>query len=189
MTETGELRPIANKWDLHLLRVVIDDGEPERHVGDAFRWLASFWSHAGLIQSTERTRSALRIGGHAYRVNAEIVWISDDPVYLSYILDFGIRSISESALVLHSLLPPGCREGDYVTGELRLESPLCVDVHPYDLNYTWRVNRVTADLANFTQHPGDRGEVQYRNVSGTDEVKAPSYVLDCSIEENGALQI
>lgn len=170
------------EWNLHLLRVVIDDGNPELHVGDIFDWTITFWSEAVLARSAERNKTAVPIANnyYYYRVNAEIIYISRDSKYEFCILDFGIRAISESATLLGIPLPPGCQEGDYVAGEIRLELPLCTEIQSYNIRSRWRVNRITADLADFSWYPGDRGKVDYHDVPGTDSVKSGSYVLHCS---------
>jgi hypothetical protein len=68
------------EWNLHYLRVVIGDGEPELHVDDVFDWFAiTFWSDAELIQAVEKTKSAVPIADNYYRVNAEVIYISHDP--------------------------------------------------------------------------------------------------------------
>ena len=169
------------EWNLHLLRVVIDDGQPELHVEDVFEWFAiTFWSDAALIRSMERTKAALPIANNYYSVNAGVIYVSQDPKQAACILDFGINVISEPGGLLGIPLPPGCQEGDYVTGEVRLALPLCTTVHPHDLGYRWRVNRVSADLTDFRSLPGDVFGVRYRDVPGTDSVRAGSYVLHCS---------
>ncbi len=168
------------EWNLHMLRVVIDDGNPELHVGDVFDWTVTFWSEAILARSAERNKTAVPIANNYYRVNAEIIYISRDSTYEFCILDFGIMAISESATLLGIPLPPGCKEGDYVAGEIRLELPLWTEVQPYDIRRRWRVNQITADLADFSLYPGDLGKVDYQDVPGTDSVKSGSYVLFCS---------
>ena len=167
------------EWSLYYLRVVIGDGEPERRVGDVFDWFAvSFWpeADAAFVRSQISTKTAVPIGSGIYRVNAEVAYISTDPTQAACILDFGIKAISDAA----PLLPEGCQEGDYVTGEVRLELPLCTAVHPHDLRSRWRVNRVSADLTNFSYYPGDIAQSFYQDVLGTDSVQAGSYVLYCS---------
>jgi hypothetical protein len=168
------------EWNLHMLRGVIDDGNPEFHVRDVFDWTITFWSKAVLSLSTERNKTAVPIADNYYRVNAEIIYISRDSRCEFCILDFGIMAISESATLLGIPLPPGCEEGDYVAGEIRLELPLWTEVQPYNIRRRWRVNRITADLANFSLYPGDLGKVDYQDVLGTDSVKSGSYVLHCS---------
>jgi hypothetical protein len=169
------------EWNLHYFRYVIDDGEPELHVGDEFDWFATnFWSDAALILARERTKSALPIANNYYRVNAEVIYVSQDPEQAACILDCGIKAISELGGILGIPLPPGCQKGDYVTGEIRLELPLCTAIHPHDLGHRWRVNRVFADLTDFRSSPGDVSEPLYQDVPGTDSVKSGSYVLHCS---------
>jgi hypothetical protein len=170
------------EWNLHFNRVLIEDGElRELHVDDVVDWFAiSFWSDVVLTRAAERTKSAVPIGDNYYRVNAEVIYISHDPKQAACILDFGIKAISESGGLLGVPLPPGCQEGDYVTGEIRLELPLCTDVHPHDLAHRWRVNRISADLTPFVNYPGDTSEVRYQDVAGTDSGEAASYVLHCS---------
>jgi len=167
-------------WSLHLLRGVIDDGNPEIHVGDVFDWTITFWSKAVLTRSAERNKTAVPIANNYYHVNAEVIYISRDSKYEFCILDFGIMAVSESGTLLGIPLPPGCQQGEYVAGEIRLELPLWTEVQPYNIRRQWRVNRITADLADFSLYPGDLGEMDYQDVSGTDSMKAGSYVLHCS---------
>jgi len=176
----GSSGPMQIEWNLHMLRVVIDDGNPEFHVGDVFDWTITFWSETVLARSVERNKTVVPIANNYYRVNAEIIYISRDSKYEFCILDFGITAISESATLLGIPLPPGCKEGDYVTGEIRLELPLWTEVQPHNIRRRWRVNRITADLADFSFYPGDCGKVDYQDVPGTDTVKSGSYVLHCS---------
>jgi hypothetical protein len=173
--------PMNLEWNLHCFRVVIGDGEsPEIHVGDVFNWGISFWSDAALTRAVERTKAAVPLADSYYRVNAEVIYISHDPKQAACILDFGIKAISESDGILGVPLPPGCQEGDYVTGEVRLDLPLCTAIHPHNLAHRWRVNRISADLTPFVDYPGDASEVRYQEVVGTDTVLAAYYVLHCS---------
>jgi hypothetical protein len=169
--------PMNLEWNLHYLRVVIDDGEPERRAGDVFDWFAiSLWPDAALIRAAEKTKAAVPVADNYYRVNAEVIYVSHDPKQAACILDFGIKAIADTV----DILPPECQEGDYVTGEVRLELPLCTNLHPHNLAHRWRVNRISADLTPYVQHPGDASEVRYQDVVGTDSVHAGSYVLHCS---------
>lgn len=168
------------EWNLHMLRMVIEDGNPEFHVGDVFDWTITFWSEAVLARSVERNKTAVPIANNYYRVNAEVIYISRGSRYEFCILDFGIMAISESATLLGVPLPPGCQAGDYVAGQIRLELPLCTEVQPYNIRRRWRANRITADLADFSLYPGDLGKVDYKDVVGTDSLRSGSYVLHCS---------
>ena len=175
------------EWNLHYFRWVIDDGESEVHIGDVFDWFAvSFWSDVPLIRTTENTRTAVPLADGHYRVNAEVTYISKDPKQAACIIDFAIRAISEAGGILGVPLPPGCQEGGYVTGEVQLELPLCTTVHPHNLNHQWRVNKISADLTPYAQDLADRvfirdtSQVLYKDVAGTDSVRARSYLLHCS---------
>lgn len=169
------------EWNLYYFRWVIDDGEPERRVGDVFEWFAlSFWPNGVLSQSSENSKAAIAIADNAYRVNAEVIYISQDPSQAACIVDFGLKAISDT-----DVLPPGSRVGDFVAGEVRLELPLCTKLSPHNLTHRWRVNRISADLTPYVAHP-DRGyfirdssQVRYQDVVGTDSVHAESYVLHC----------
>ncbi len=58
-------------------------------------WPVTFWSDMVLIRAVERTKVALPFAGNYYRVNAEVIYISQDPNQAACILDFGIKAISE----------------------------------------------------------------------------------------------
>jgi hypothetical protein len=174
--------PIQPEWNLHYFRWVIGDGNPERHVGEVFDWFATtFWSEATLAKADEHEKTAAPIADNAYRVAAEVVYISTDALQDACVIDFGIRAISDL-----EILAPGCREGDYVTGQVRLELPLCTKISPHDLTRRWRVNRISADLTPYVPHPThgylmrDSSQIQYKDVAGTDSVSAECYVLHCS---------
>ena len=110
------------EWNLHYFRRVIGDGEPERHVGDVFDWFSvGFWSDAALIRAAVTTKTAVPIADSFYRVSAKVVYVSRDPGQAGCILDFGIRAIADTS----DILPAGCVEGEYVSGMIRLELPLC----------------------------------------------------------------
>ena len=170
-------------WNLRYSRWVIDDGEPELHVGEDFEWFAiSLWTEEALELSTERTRSAVPLDDGRYRVNGEIVYVSKDAKQSGFIIDFGIGAIADGL----SLLPEECNEGDFVTGEVELLLPLCTAVHTHDLAHRWRVNNVSADLTPFVPssvervYVRDSSQILYKEVLGTDSVKAHSYLLNCT---------
>jgi hypothetical protein len=171
------------EWNLRYFRWVIEDGEPERHVGDVFEWFAiSLWSDAALTRVVKRTKSAVPIGDNSYRVNAEVIYISHDSEQAACVLDFGICAISNTV----DILPPECQEGEFVTGEVLLELPLCTKISPHALDHRWRVNRISADLTPYVQDSvtgwfiRDASQVRYQDVVDTNSVHANSYVLHCS---------
>jgi hypothetical protein len=66
------------EWNLHYARWVIDDGEPERGVGDDFDWFSlEFWSSSGLGKAPESTKSAVAKSDYNYLVVAEVVFLSE----------------------------------------------------------------------------------------------------------------
>jgi hypothetical protein len=171
-------------WNLHYARWVIEDGQPELHVGEEFDWHAvSFWSYERLMRSTECCKGATPITDYRYRVNAEVIYISQDANLSAFIIDFGVRAECLAA----DLLPKGCTEGDYVSGEISLDLPLCGAPHAYDLSHRWRINEIHADMTPFVLSSvgrvcmRDTSQIYYQTVCGTDSVKARSYLLNCSL--------
>jgi hypothetical protein len=173
--------PRKSVWNLHLQRWVIEDGVPELHVGDVFDWTLAFWSEKVLIRADEKPKAAIPLADNYYRVRAEVIYISQDPSQAGCILDFGLQAISEVDGLLGVPLPSECKEGDYVTGEIRLELPLCTVVHPHNLVRKWHVEGISADVTGYSLTPGDISRHCYEEVSRTDVVRAGSYVLHCSL--------
>lgn len=168
------------EWDLHYLRVVIEDGYPDVHVGEDIDWFADFETHALLTPSANKTKSAVPLSNGYYLITAEVIYISHETNQEACLLDFGIKAISEAGGVLGIPLPLGCKEGDYVNGEIRLSIPLCTVIHPFNISYRGRVNHIFAHLNKFHGYPGDISPVHYQEVSGTDTLRADVYVLRCS---------
>ena len=45
---------MPSEWNLHYARWVIEDGEPDRDVGESFEWFAvEFWSESGLVAAKD----------------------------------------------------------------------------------------------------------------------------------------
>src|SRR5579872_3123071 len=105
---------MKSTWSLHLQRRVIEDGEPELHVGDVFDWPQTFWSDKVLIRTPDRSKSAIPLADNCYHINAEVIYISRDPAQGGCIVDFGVQAVSEVGGLLGVPLPPECEEGDYV---------------------------------------------------------------------------
>lgn len=172
-----------NQWNLSYEDWLIGDGEPHRAVGEVFEWFAvSFWSWEPLTKSKERTRSAVCIPDFKYRVVAEVTFVSEK----ASVIDFGLRATASS-----DRLPAACKTGDYVSGEIALNLPLCTDIVPDEvlstLAHAWKINRIIADLTPYIAHPEnsrffyrDDSRLQYQDVSSTRAVRAKNYILDCS---------
>jgi len=173
------------EWNLHYARWVIEDGQPDRRVGDVFDWSdVAFYSEETLTTAHERAKSAVPVGDFAYRVVAEVTYLSEQ----ACVIDFGLKATSYA-----DLLPPGCLQGNYVAGEIYLDLGLNTHVGPTEevlntLAHRWRVNKISADLTPYDiPHPIYSGglvrntsRVRYQDVPGTDAINARNYVLHCS---------
>src|ERR1700734_790535 len=124
-----------------------EDGQPDRGTGEIFDWFAlTFWSGEMLTVAYERQRLAVPVGDNQYRVVAEVTYLSDNIC----VIDFGLKATSDS-----NLLPPGSTQGDFVTGEISLNLPLCTEVVPDEvlkaLVYAWKVDRILADMTPYVR--------------------------------------
>lgn len=175
---------MTREWNLHYASWVIDDGEPDLHVGDEFTWHAlGFWCSSPLVRSKKKTKSADPIGDGLYRVNAEVTYIKRDKELPAVILDCGLKAACPGA----NFVAAECREGDHVRGEIALDLPGFSATQAYDLSHRWRVNKISADLTPFISGPfsrvfvRDRSQIRYQSVAGTDSVRACSYLLNCTL--------
>ena len=174
---------MLNEWDLSYEDWIIGDGEPHRAVGEVFKWFAvSFWTWNPLSRCDDKTRSAVCIPGFKYRVVAEVAFLSEK----ACVIDFGLR-----ATATPDLLPAACKAGDYVSGESKLNLPLCTDIVPDEvfktLAHTWKINRISADLTPYITHPEnprfftrDDSRIHYQEVQSTQSVRASDYILHCT---------
>jgi len=177
---------MSSEWKLHYARWVIDDGEPDRDVGESFEWFAvEFWSESGLVLAKGANETAATpVADFQYRVTAKVAYVSEKAA----VIDFGLRAIGP-----RDLLPPECKDADYVTGDIGIGLPLCTDIVPEEvlqtLKRTWHVNRISADLTPYIPHSDDPtgkwqvrdiARIRYEQVSSTDSVITQSYVLHCS---------
>ena len=111
-------------WNIHYARWVIDDGEPEREIGESFEWFAvEFVSADGLITAASSAKCATEAPDYSYNVVAQVVYISVN----SAVIDFGLRAVGPRNLLTNSTRP-----GEYVAGNIRLFFPLCCHPLPDD---------------------------------------------------------
>ena len=165
---------------------MIDDGTPEREVGECFRWCIMFCpTNQNLTISTARLRSAREGTDYSYQVVAEIVHVSEG----SSLIDFGLRAVGHT-----DWLPTGCKQGDYVTGDVLLSFPLCFDPLPEDviasMDYDWVIKHIMADLTpyrpfeeNSRLFVRDDQRVAYEEVKSTRDRTADSYILQCVLRD------
>jgi len=94
---------MPSEWNLHYARWVIDDGEPDRDVGESFRWFATeFWSEVALVLAKGAHEiSATPVADFQYCVTAKVAYVSARAA----VIDFGLTAIGP-----RDLLPPECRE-------------------------------------------------------------------------------
>jgi hypothetical protein len=156
-------------WNLHYWQWMIGDGEPDRSVGDVFKWFAvEFWSENVLTKTSERTRLATPTHDYRYRVVAEVLFVAEREV----LIDFGLVAVGNPKAL------PEARQGDFVTGEISIGFPLAIDIAPdetlYKLGHQWRVNGISADLTpyvaaeeNSRYHFRDISRISYRDVNST----------------------
>jgi len=132
---------MPNEWNLRYDAWMIGDGEPNRDLGEVFDWYAvEFFSVEGLATVQEKSKSAVPVADYEYRVVAELIYLSEG----TCIIDFGIRAIAHMRN-----LRSGCKQGDYVAGNVGLGLPAVIENAPEallkTLEHRWRVNRISAD--------------------------------------------
>lgn len=171
------------EWSLYYDRFLIADGEAERRVGETFDYfVVEFWTTKRLKKYRQKRKTATAIAEHQYRVCAEVIHVSKD----SCVVDFGLLTVGRA-----DSIPRGCKEGDYVLGEVRLNLPLCVRDVPQSIietmRYKWLVNKIHADITPNISHGDnpkvfsrDESKIRYEEVLSTDSVEASGYVLHCT---------
>ncbi|HKD81291.1 MAG TPA: hypothetical protein VKH81_16470 [Candidatus Angelobacter sp.] len=169
------MNDVPTEWNLRYEAWIIGDGEPHRSVGDIFDWFTvEFWSHEGLVNTAEKSKSAIALPEFEYRVCAEVIYLSEEDC----VLDFGIWAGG-----YRSNLPVSCQQGNYVSGKIGLGLPaIALAPDEFLKGYQWRVNRIFADLTPDSAETSmpDGSRARYRNVDSTKSVGAQSYILHCS---------
>lgn len=163
------------EWNLYYEEWIIGDGEPHRRVGDIFEWFTvEFYSEEGLVNTTEKSKSAVARPDFGYQVCAEVIFLSDE----TCVLDFGIWAGG-----YRTNLPSGCKVGDFISGKIGLGLP-SIGFAPDEFlkAYQWRVNRIFADLTPHSPETCmlDHSRAQYQEVDSTESVATHGYVLHCS---------
>jgi hypothetical protein len=173
------------EWNLYYARWLLSDGEEDRRVGEIFDWFAlDFWTPKGLVKSEQRLKTALPAPDYYYRVSAEVIHLSKN----ACVIDFGLRAAGHS-----DQIPRGCKEGDYVFGEFRINLPNCLpSVPPKELvatmGHKWLVHGIIADMAQLVSFDDNsqppywqEAEIPYQEVnSTTDSGRCRGYVLRCA---------
>jgi hypothetical protein len=163
-------------WSLHYPEWMIGDGESHRNTGEIFDWFAvEFWSEEPLTITPRGSRSAIPCGDFQYRITAEVVFVVEKK---AIVIDFGLLAVS----VLANVQPDVCI-GDFVSGEISIGLPLCIEPIPHDLitrmGRQWQVDGISADLTPYSDGRRDIAQIAYKKVTSTEEAKAFDYVLHC----------
>src|SRR6267143_332305 len=79
VTPCNTIPDMPSEWNLHYARWVIQDGEPDRDVGESFEWFAvEFWSESGLVTAKDvNERSAVPVADFKYLVTAQVAFVSE----------------------------------------------------------------------------------------------------------------
>ena len=171
------------EWSLRYEGWIIEDGEPDRSVGEVFDWFAvEFLSVQGLAKIEAESTSAIPVADFEYRVVAEVIYVSEK----TCIIDFGLRAIAN-----WGNLCSACKQGDYVSGIIGIGLPAYAADAPEPLfktlEHRWLVKRISADLTPISPETcmRDSSRVQYQEVNSTQSVRTHTYVLHCSeVTEN-----
>jgi hypothetical protein len=168
------------EWNLHYEGGwTFADGEPHLSVGEIFDWdWVGFGSQHGLVRVEEKSKSAIPIADFLYRVLAELIYTSEK----ACINDFGLRAIGKSAC-----LRPRSAQGDYVSGNISISLPGYTELGVPGALLQTLERGISADLTPYVERsPGDRSfirdesRIHYEQVSSTQSVDAPWYILHCS---------
>lgn len=162
-------------WNLHYASWMIGDGEPERRVGEVFDWFAVEFFSKALSKTSRRVRSATPAQTYGFYISAEVIFLTEE----SAVIDFGLVAIGN-----RRNLDSGVIRGDFVVGEISLGLPLCIAPIPDEINLRmsrqWRVNGISADLTSSANGRLDLGQLGYKQVTSTTDLKALDYVLHCT---------
>jgi hypothetical protein len=172
------------EWNLYYARWLLSDGEEDRRVGEIFDWFVlDFWTPKGLVKAEQKVKTALAAPDFYYRVSAEVIHLSNN----ACVIDFGLRATGHS-----DQIPTGCKEGDCVSGEIRINLPNSVLGVPDELIITmghkWQVNGIIADMAQWVSFDDNskppywkESEIPYQEMESTaDSGRCRGYVLRCT---------
>lgn len=94
-------------------------------------------------------------------------------------IDFGLLAVSALANFQADV-----QIGDFVSGEISVELPLCIEPIPHELitrmGRQWQVDGISADLTPYQDGRRDITQIAYKEVASTEEAKAFDYVLNCT---------
>jgi hypothetical protein len=175
------------EWNFWYARWMIEDGLPNRSVGDEFSWFIEFGVPNGLSWAREQGKKATPLPDYRYRIVAEVRSIHESPSIAerACVIDFGLKVVGDP-----SVLPLGCKPGEYVCGELSLflthGHAIPLEESFESLKRRWHVNAIQADVTPRIPHPEhggsvrDESRIKYQAIWSTTSAKADDYILHCS---------
>jgi hypothetical protein len=171
---------MLSTWSIHYDRWVIDDGEPEREVGECFRWpVVAFGSMDRLTHAAAHVQSATDVEDYSYNVVAKVVHVSTSTA----VIDFGLRAVGRS-----DSLPTACQAGEYVSGQIKLFFQHWCDPLPDDIlesmTHEWSVKTMLADMTPYRPEDWfirDAQKTTYEQITSTRAKNANAYVLQCCL--------
>jgi hypothetical protein len=159
------------EWHLHYEGWVIEDGQPNREVGETFSWGALSYriEEERFRLAGEQLKSADAIDDFKYKISGELIYLATN----CCVIDFGLKAVGSA-----DNLPAGCAIGDYVAGIISVELPLCIAVIPSEilaaLRHKWIVKKISGDLTPDNGCARDKSRIRFEEVQGTKSVKARS---------------
>jgi hypothetical protein len=177
------------EWNFWYPLWMIQDGLPNRRVGDQFSWDIEFYSPAKLSHSEQRRKTTIPLSDYQYRVIGEItsIYQTASIAESACVIDIGLKVIGDP-----ESLPVASKPGDYVCGEMNLGLSHGHAVPPREspasLKREWRVNAIQADITPYISLPDrpdyfvrDKSRICYKTVWSTADVQAENYILHCSV--------
>jgi hypothetical protein len=172
------------EWNIHYEGWMIEDGLPNRTVGEDFEWEIEFWTSNPLLEkSIKETKSAIPLADYKYQIVAQLSQFSTE----ACVIDFGLKAIGNFKLV-----PAGCKEGEYLRGEIKLglsdgSRAISSSETRNSLRRKWHVNAIQADVTAYIAHAEkprffirDESQIQFKSIWSTAEIRAHTYILHCS---------
>jgi hypothetical protein len=176
------------EWNFWYALWMIQDGLPNRSVGDQFSWDIEFHSPEKLSISEERRKTNIPLADYEYEIIGEIISIyrAASVAESACVIDIGLKIIGDP-----DSLPVASKPGDYVRGKMSLSLTHGHAIPPQEsaesLKRKWRVKAIKADVTPYISPPDrpnyfvrDRSRVAYKPVWSTAEVQVENYILHCS---------
>jgi hypothetical protein len=175
------------EWNFWYPLWMIQDGLPNRSVGDQFSWQIEFDCLEKLSISEERRKTIVPLADYEYQIIGEVtaVYRTTSLSEKSCVVDIGLKVIGNP-----DSLPVRTKLGDYVCGKISLSLSHGTGIRPGEseesLKRKWQVKAIQADTTPYITLPDkpnysvrDNSRVCYKPVWSTADIQAENYVLHC----------